>query len=447
MNTTVSIIIILFCIVMSAYFSATETAFSTLNKTRIKALADKGSKRAQKVLKIADDFDGMLSTILIGNNIVNILSASLATILFVHWIDDKSGPTVSTVVMTIVVLIFGEISPKSIAKENAESFAMFSAPILKFFTVILAPFNFAFMGLKALLSKIFKSSGDKSITEEELITIIDEAETGGGIDKHESELIRSAIEFNDLDVVDIITPRVQVVAVGSDMSPEEILKVFDDNGFSRLPVYNDDIDNIVGVINEKDFHKSYGKITDIKSITKPILYTTPTTKISALLRQLQKQKSHIAIVIDEYGGTLGIVTLEDILEELVGEIWDEHDEVIEPIKKVGENTYRVLCTTSLDDMFKFFRINRNGKDYASNTVSGWVIEELGRLPAEGDSFAFDNLEITVAKTDLKRVEEIEVKVLENGFEYKGKVHKSISRVAMTITKRQISGYVFFGLSK
>lgn len=313
--------------------------------------------------------------------------------------------------MTVAVLIFGEISPKSIAKENAESFAMFSAPILKFFTVILAPFNFAFMGLKALLSKIFKSSGDKSITEEELITIIDEAETGGGIDKHESELIRSAIEFNDLDVVDIITPRVQVVAVGSDMSPEEILKVFDDNGFSRLPVYNDDIDNIVGVINEKDFHKSYGKITDIKSITKPILYTTPTTKISALLRQLQKQKSHIAIVIDEYGGTLGIVTLEDILEELVGEIWDEHDEVIEPIKKVGENTYRVLCTTSLDDMFKFFRINRNGKDYASNTVSGWVIEEPGRLPAEGDSFAFDNLEITVAKTDLKRVEEIEVKVL------------------------------------
>lgn len=165
------------------------------------------------------------------------------------------------------------------------------------------------------------------------------------------------------------------------------------------------------MINEKDFHKSYGKITDIKSITKPILYTTPTTKISALLRQLQKQKSHIAIVIDEYGGTLGIVTLEDILEELVGEIWDEHDEVIEPIKKVGENTYRVLCTTSLDDMFKFFRINRNGKDYVSNTVSGWVIEELGRLPAEGDSFAFDNLEITVAKTDLKRVEEIEVKVL------------------------------------
>lgn len=403
------IITLIILVALSAYFSATETAFSTLNRIRIKNLAAT-NKRAALTLSLYEDYDRILSTILIGNNIVNIASASIATIVFTKYFP-VNGVTISTVVMTVAVLIFGEISPKSIAKENAESFAMFSAPILKFFTVILAPFNFAFMGLKALLSKIFKSSGDKSITEEELITIIDEAETGGGIDKHESELIRSAIEFNDLDVVDIITPRVQVVAVSSDMTPEEILKVFDDNGFSRLPVYNDDIDNIVGVINEKDFHKSYGKITDIKSITKPILYTTPTTKISALLRQLQKQKSHIAIVIDEYGGTLGIVTLEDILEELVGEIWDEHDEVIEPIKRVGENTYRVLCTASLDDMFKFFRINRNGKDYASNTVSGWVIEELGRLPAEGDSFAFDNLEITVAKTDLKRVEEIEVKVL------------------------------------
>ena len=404
-----SLITLIILVALSAYFSATETAFSTLNRIRIKNLAAT-NKRAALTLSLYEDYDRILSTILIGNNIVNIASASIATIVFTKYFP-VNGVTISTVVMTVAVLIFGEISPKSIAKENAESFAMFSAPILKFFTVILAPFNFAFMGLKALLSRIFKSSGDKSITEEELITIIDEAETGGGIDKHESELIRSAIEFNDLDVADIIKPRVQVVAVSSDMSPEEILKVFDDNGFSRLPVYNDDIDNIVGVINEKDFHKSYGKITDIKSITKPILYTTPTTKISALLRQLQKQKSHIAIVIDEYGGTLGIVTLEDILEELVGEIWDEHDEVIEPIKKVGENTYRVLCTASLDDMFKFFRINRNGKDYVSNTVSGWVIEELGRLPAEGDSFAFDNLEITVAKTDLKRVEEIEVKVL------------------------------------
>lgn len=403
------IITLIILVALSAYFSATETAFSTLNRIRIKNLAAT-NKRAALTLSLYEDYDRILSTILIGNNIVNIASASIATIVFTKYFP-VNGVTISTVVMTVAVLIFGEISPKSIAKENAESFAMFSAPILKFFTVILAPFNFAFMGLKALLSKIFKSSGDKSITEEELITIIDEAETGGGIDKHESELIRSAIEFNDLDVVDIITPRVRVVAVSSDMSPEEILKAFDDNGFSRLPVYNDDIDNIVGVINEKDFHKSYGKITDIKSITKPILYTTPTTKISALLRQLQKQKSHIAIVIDEYGGTLGIVTLEDILEELVGEIWDEHDEVIEPIKRVGENTYRVLCTASLDDMFKFFRINRNGKDYVSNTVSGWVIEELGRFPAEGDSFAFDNLEITVAKTDLKRVEEIEVKVL------------------------------------
>ena len=212
-------------------------------------------------------------------------------------------------------------------------------------------------------------------------------------------------------MVDIITPRVQVVAVSSDMSPEEILKVFDDNGFSRLPVYNDDIDKHSRRDKRKGFSQSYGKITDIKSITKPILYTTPTTKISALLRQLQKQKSHIAIVIDEYGGTLGIVTLEDILEELVGEIWDEHDEVIEPIKRVGEKHIQSSVHHKSRRHVQILQINRNGKDYVSNTVSGWVIEELGRLPAEGDSFAFDNLEITVAKTDLKRVEEIEVKGL------------------------------------
>ena len=217
MNTTVSIIIILFCIVMSAYFSATETAFSTLNKTRIKALADKGSKRAQKVLKIADDFDGMLSTILIGNNIVNILSASLATILFVHWIDDKSGPTVSTVVMTIVVLIFGEISPKSIAKEHPEQFAMFSSRLLGLFMIILKPINFIFRQWKKLLSLIFKTRKEESMTEEELMTIIKEAEQVGDLDKDEGQIIKSAIEFNDLEVGDILTPRMDVTAIAANL--------------------------------------------------------------------------------------------------------------------------------------------------------------------------------------------------------------------------------------
>lgn len=403
------IIVLIILVTLSAYFSASETAFSTLNRIRIKNLAST-NKRAALTLSLYEDYDKILSTILIGNNIVNIASASIATIVFTQYFT-KNGVTISTVVMTIIVLIFGEISPKSIAKENAESFAMFSAPFLKFFTIILSPFNYAFMGLKVLLSKIFKSSDEKGFTEEELITIINEAENEGGIDKHESELIRSAIEFNDLDVIDIITPRVDVVAVKSDISPDEVLEAFEESGFSRMPVYDDDIDNIIGVINEKDFHKNYKNLTDIKSIIKPILYTTPTTKISTLLRQLQIQKTHIAVVVDEYGGTQGIVTLEDILEELVGEIWDEHDEVIEEFKKIDEGRYRILCTVNLDDMFKTFHINKNSKEYISSTVSGWVVEELGKIPSVGDSFVFDNLEVTVIQTDLKRVMEIEVKVL------------------------------------
>jgi putative hemolysin len=403
------IIVLIILVTLSAYFSASETAFSTLNRIRIKNLAST-NKRAALTLSLYEDYDKILSTLLIGNNIVNIASASIATIVFTQYFT-KNGVTISTVVMTIIVLIFGEISPKSIAKENAENFAMFSAPFLKFFTIILSPFNYAFMGLKVLLSKIFKSSDEKGFTEEELITIINEAENEGGIDKHESELIRSAIEFNDLDVIDIITPRVDVAAVKSDISPDEVLKAFEESGFSRMPVYDDDIDNIIGVINEKDFHKNYKNLTDIKSIIKPILYTTPTTKISTLLRQLQIQKTHIAVVVDEYGGTQGIVTLEDILEELVGEIWDEHDEVIEEFKKIDEGRYRILCTVNLDDMFKTFHINKNSKEYISSTVSGWVVEELGKIPSVGDSFVFENLEVTVIQTDLKRVMEIEVKVL------------------------------------
>lgn len=403
------IIVLVVLIMLSAYFSATETAFSTLNRIRIKNLAAV-NKRAALTLSLYEDYDKILSTILIGNNIVNIASASIATIVFTKYFTEN-GVTISTVVMTIVVLIFGEISPKSIAKENAESFALFSAPFLKFFTIILAPFNFAFMGLKLLLSKIFKSTDNKGITEEELITLVDEAENEGGIDKHESELIRSVIEFNDLDVIDIITPRIDVVAVSSTASPEEILNVFNENGFSRMPVYEDDIDHIIGVINEKDFHKNYSQLKDIKSITKPVLFTTPTTKISSLLRLLQKQKTHLAVVVDEYGGTQGIVTLEDILEELVGEIWDEHDEVVESIKKVDEGTYRILCTTNLDEMFKNFKINKSSKEYISNTVSGWVVEELNKIPSEGDSFTFENLMVTVIKTDRKRVMEIEIKLL------------------------------------
>lgn len=395
-------------ILMSAYFSATETAFSSANRIRLKSMAGAGNKRAALVLKMSDNFDRLLSTILIGNNIVNIVATSLATVLFTrHWGD--MGVTLSTVVMTVLVLIFGEISPKSLAKESPEKFAMFSAPILKVIMVLLTPLNWMFMKWKKLLSKLFKNKDTQSMTEEELMTIVEEAEEDGGIDEHEGELIRSAIEFNDVSVQDILTHRVDLIAIDDEMSNEEIKEVFLNNGLSRLPVYKDTIDHIIGVLHEKDFMAFLNKGgTDYHSVIQQVLFIPENMKISNLLRSLQKSKTHLAVVVDEFGGTAGIVTMEDILEELVGEIWDEHDEVVETFQKLDEVTTLVNCSADLDDLFEVLDIKQDPDSFDSTTVSGWVMEELDRLPEEGDSFAFEGYQVTVMKVDDRRVAQIKV---------------------------------------
>ncbi len=402
------ILILVVLLLLSAYFSASETAFSSLNRIRIKNLAENGHKRAKLVWKLSEHYDKILSTILIGNNIVNIASASLATILFVGWFGDL-GVTLSTVAMTVLVLIFGEISPKSLAKESPESFAMFSAPILNALMVLLTPVNFLFVQWKKLLSKLFKSKGDRSITEDELITLVEEAEQEGGINEDESELIRSAIEFNDRMAEDIFTPRVDVEGVPQDADKEKIAQVFAETGFSRLPVYDETIDKIVGIIHQKDFYNHvYRGGLPLASIVKPAVFIPKSMKISDLLHLLQQQKSHMAVIADEYGGTVGIVTMEDILEELVGEIWDEHDEVIESFEKLGDNCYKVVCSTDLDEMFEFFQLTGEAD---SSTVSGWVMEQLDKIPSEGDAFQYENLCVTVHKTDGRRALEILVDVL------------------------------------
>lgn len=408
-NTSLVLIgVLVVMILLSAYFSATEMSFSSLNRIRVKNLAKSGDKKAMLVLKLSEKYDRVLSTILIGNTIVNIASASIATVIFVKYFGN-AGVTISTVVMTIIVLIFGEISPKSLAKDAPESFAMFSAPILQVFLIILMPLNFFFMQWKKLLSKIFKVSDQRSITEEELLTIVEEAEHEGGIDIQDGELIRSAIEFNDLDVIDILTPRVDVMAIDETSPKEEILKIFFETGYSRLPVFRGTIDYIIGVINQKDF-THYIAHTDkpIECIIKPVVFITSSMKISKLLTLLQKKKCHIAVVSDEYGGTAGIVTLEDVIEELVGEIWDEHDEVVDAFEKISENEYNVFCKVNLDKMFGLFNIER---DFDVTTVSGWIVEELGKVPKVGDSFIFENLTITILKADDRRV--IEINVIRN----------------------------------
>lgn len=418
------IISIAVLILMSAYFSATETAFSSLNKVRLKSMANGGNRRAKQTLVLSEDFDNILSTILIGNNIVNILSASIATILFTMNFGN-SGVTISTIVMTILVLIFGEISPKSIAKESPEKFAIFSTPILKIFMAIFTPFNYLFSLWKKLLYKIFKVENRKSITEDELLTIVEEAENDGGIDKHESKLIQSAIEFNDLDAKEILTSRVDLIALSSTASIDEVKEVFKNNNFSRIPVYENTIDKIIGVIHQRDFYDFLESgDSDIKNIIKPIICVTPNTKIPQLLHNFQKSKNHMAVVVDEFGGTRGIVTLEDILEELVGEIWDEHDEVIEYFKKIDKDKYLVMCSADLKDLFDKFDLGCDEDDYESNTVSGWVLEEFGHIPKVGDSFMYENLLVTVTKTNYTRV--LEVSIEYNQLEYKENISRQVS---------------------
>ncbi len=395
------LMVLLLC--MSAFFSATETAFSSLNKTRLKSLADQGNKRAGQALTLADQYDNLLSTILVGNNIVNIALASIGTVLFVNLIG-SAGVTVSTAVMTVAVLIFGEVTPKSLAKEAPETFAMRVAPVVKLLTMVLRPVNWLFAQWKKLLSKLFKVKDDRRLTQDELITLVEEVEHDGGMNAEESELLRSAIEFHDLDVADILTPRVRVEGVAADATAQEVAEEFEKSGYSRLPVYEETLDKIVGVIHQKDF---YRKLREDKGnwqeIIKAAVYVPETVKISDLMRLLQKTKSQMAIVADEYGGTVGIVTMEDILEELVGEIWDEHDEIEVELQQGKNGEWRILGSAPLEELEERFGI---GEDADASTVGGFVMQLAERIPKPGDVIPCGDWQFEVLKADERHVEEV-----------------------------------------
>ena len=404
MDSNGTLILSLIALVLfSGFFSASETAYTSLNRVRVKSQANAGDRRAEKVLALAERYDRLLSGILVGNNIVNILSASLATVLFTRMIGG-AGVSVSTAVMTVVVLMFGEIAPKSIAKEHPEQIAFAFYPLLSFILKLLTPVIFLTTCWQKLIYRIFKPSDDRGITEEELITIVEEAESDGEIDEHESELIRSAIEFNDLTDEDILTPRVDVTAVEVTASPDEVAAAFAEHGYSRLPVYEESIDNIVGILHEKDFYSQRdGK--GLREMMTPPLCVVPTTQLAVLLKLLQKTKNHMAVVMDEYGGVSGIVTMEDILEELVGEIWDEHDEVVEDIVRLPDGSLRVSGGASLEDLRERVEIP---EEYDSVTVNGWVTEVLGRFPQAGETFEFDGRRVDVERVGKRRVEQIRI---------------------------------------
>lgn len=414
MNTGIlcaMIILVLF----SAFFSGAETAFSSLNRVKLKSMMrdGKSNRKIERALALSENYDTVLSTVLIGNNIVNIACTSLATLFFTGILGDNSdlGATVSTIVMTIVVLIFGEVTPKTFAKERAEKVAIVISPAVKFLAVVFTPLNFFFKGWKLLMNKVFKTGGVNTVTEEELKTYVDEAHTGGEIDENESELIRSSIEFDDIDVGDILVPRVDVEAVDKYAPLGEIERVFNSTNFSRLPVYINDIDNIAGVIHHRDFESARKRnLKSLRTILKPVPAVSPDTKISKLLRIFQKNKTHLAVVIDEFGGTEGIVTLEDILEELVGEIWDEHDEVQNDIEQISETEYIVQGSMSVDDFYEYFKINKVEKEIS--TVNGWIMKNTDKIPQKDDKVVCDGLTALVLSVDGKRADEIKITVEE-----------------------------------
>ncbi len=407
MNTATYIIIMAALIMMSAYFSATETAFSSMNKTRMKAMIEKGNKKAERAYNLSEKYDKLISTILIGNNIVNISVASIGTMFFVTHLGMKEyGATISTAVITLAVLIFGEISPKSVAKDCPEKFAMFSAPFIQVLIWIFTPVNFIFSMWKKLISKVLRIEESAKISDEELIMMVEEVQQEGTLDTDEGELIKNAIEFKELVAEDILTHRVDLEAVPITAEKTEVAKMFEKTQFSRLLVYEENIDNIVGIIHLKDFFGEKG-ITDrslINVMTNPV-FIQKSEKINDLLKILQKNKSHIAVVIDEYGGTLGIVTMEDILEELVGEIWDEHDEVVSDIEKIEEGKYTVDGSVNFEEFCDRFDIEAESD---SVSVGGWAMEQLGKIPEDGDSFTYENLCITVSQTESHRVTQITV---------------------------------------
>ena len=408
------LIALIVLVVLSAFFSSTETAYSCASRTKLRAMAANGSKRAKQVLELAEPkFDKLISTLLVGNNIVNLSAATIATLFFADLLAGKNvdSALISTIVTTAVVLIFGEITPKFIAKIYPEKFAIAFYPIVVFFYYLLYVFHCIFSGWKWLIAKIFRFKNESVVTEDEVLTVVEEAEEDGTLKEDETRLIRSVIEFDDLEVGDILVPRVNIVAVDVQASMEDIRRVFEEEGYSRILVYKDSVDTVIGTIHEKDFFNAYlsGK-KNIDSILQNAFYTTEHAKISNLLKQLQKKKVHIAVVLDEYGGTLGLITLEDILEELVGEIWDEHDEEINYFKKIADNVYLADGNAPLSDALEFFGVDEDSSKFDANTLSGWIIEQMGEIPRAGSKIDFNNLTIEVMKSTVKRVLQVKVTV-------------------------------------
>lgn len=400
-----SFIALIILIILSGLFSATETAFSSLNPIKLKFLIEQGNKRASKTLAMYEKFEKLLVVILVGNNIVNILSASLATLIFVDLLGQDLGVTIATVVLTTVVLIFGEITPKSIAKQLPESFAIFITPFIKMVSYIILPITFIFGLIQQGMNRLFKFK-KQTVTEDELLTYVAEVEKQGGINANEKELIQRVIDFDALKVTEILTPRVDIQAVDITDDIEDISDIFESTGHSRLPVYDKDLDHIIGILHYKDFiyHVVTGKKT-VKQMMKDPIFVTEYMKIVDLLHMLKTKKEHLAIVKDEHGGTQGLASLEDIVEELVGDIFDEHDAVEKDITKIDQDHYIVKGSAELEDVLKLL-----GFEYDdAQTMNGFMLDQMGKIPFVNESFEYEGFSFKVRKTTKKKILEVEIK--------------------------------------
>ncbi len=405
------IIFLVVLIILSAFFSSAETAFSSVNKIRLRNYVSDNKAGSKKALHITENFDNALSTILVGNNIVNIAASSIAASVATGIFGAGTGLVISTLVMTILVLIFGEILPKSIAKENAESYSLKISGILFILIKLLTPVNFIFAKLKDVVSRTFsKNESTPSITEEEIKVMVDISEEEGVIDKEEKELVHRSLEFNDVIVGEVLTHRMDMIAVEVNQPIEEIKNIFLTERFSRIPVYKDNIDNIIGILSEREFFSELIQHNDanVQALLRQPVFVVRSMKVATLLPELQRLKSHMAIVVDEFGGTSGLITLEDILEELVGEIWDEHDEKINVMTKLSETLYEFDAQFQLDDFADLLHVKM--PESSSHSLGGWLFETLERIPKEGEGFQYENLFISAQEVDNHRVRKVRVEI-------------------------------------
>ena len=401
------IILLIVLLLLSAFFSSAETAYSSVNKIRLKNYVDERRPGAKKAFWISENFDQTLSTILVGNNIVNIAAASISAQLSTQLFGPNLGVFISTFVVTILVLIFGEIMPKSLAKEFAETYSMKISGILHLLIKLLAPVTWVFLKLRKGMSVLTRNKqSNPSVTEEELKVMVDISEQEGVIDYNEKELVHRSLEFDDIIVEEIIKPRTDMVALDVDSSIDEIKETFFKERYSRIPVYEDNIDNIIGILSERDFLTALirDELTDIRTILREPLFVVESMKISILLPELQRQKTHMAIVIDEFGGTSGLITLEDILEEIVGEIWDEHDESIKLFKQIDSTTYEFSADYPIDDFARYTSVELPDTSY--HTLGGWITEEFQRVPIVGEELQYDNVTLRIVEGDEKRLRKV-----------------------------------------